>query len=75
MMIRVENVPSEIMNEAGDPGDNASAVLAMNQQNDGLFLMEGHDEGCAPELKPLLWSIAGSRQHAADIVSTDDAAD
>jgi hypothetical protein len=44
MVVGIENVSAEVVNEAGDPGHNPPAVLAVNQEHDGFFLM-GHLEG------------------------------
>ena len=39
MMIRIENVPAVVVNEARDPGYNAPAILAMNQEDNRFFSM------------------------------------
>src|SRR5215217_9791 len=41
-MIRVQNVAAKIMDKPRDPGDDALAILTVNEQNDGLFLLWFH---------------------------------
>lgn len=44
MVIGIENVPAEVVHEAGDSGHNAPAILAVNQEDD-RFLLMGHLAG------------------------------
>jgi hypothetical protein len=37
MVLRVEDIPAEVVNETRDPGHNAPSILAMNQKNNGFF--------------------------------------
>jgi hypothetical protein len=34
MVIRIENVPAKVVNEARDPGHDTPAILTMDQEND-----------------------------------------
>src|SRR6185436_16092060 len=39
MMIRIENVPAEVVNETRHAGHDALAVLTMYQEDNGIFSM------------------------------------